>query len=178
MQDEERFRKLYQENYTLLSNILYSYLKNREDMEDCLHDVMLYAYESFEQYKDYDNPAKWLILTGKNYARNYSRRKRQKIIHENANTDLLSDCGFEENVIEEILYQKYLYTGVLEKTLAQLNFREMQLYELKYIQKMPNRKVSEVLNLAEGSVKVMNTRLKKKIIKILKKEMRKAERKN
>ena len=191
-EEQKKFQKLYEENYMLLAGILFRYLKKEEDVKDCLHDVFLYAYESYEKFKNYEEPVSWLILTTKYYALNYRRKAQKHNLHiESYEEDSIQDekgsrmqgrtgntrlkiNSFEDAVVEEIMYEMYMKKDVIQRAFTQLTVSEKQLYEMKYQKKMTNSQISKELHIKEESVKRKSSRMKKKLMYQLKKEIKNA----
>jgi len=137
---------------------------NRHDFEDCVSDVVLVALRTYN-LKEHPNICGWLCVTSKNIARNFirSRNKRSAFTSDTEIEDVISDYDFITDIENKEMYNDVL--GRLSKSLSKSDFR---LFQLKYIEKLPSKRISDILGITPVYVDVKCSRLRKKIEKTIK----------
>ena len=76
--------------------------------------------------------------------------------------DVPQDTDYEQELIEEALYVKYLEDSVPERFINQISKQEQELYFLKYIEKRTNEDIAKILNISVNAVASRTLRLKQK----------------
>jgi len=115
--------------------------------------------------KEHPNIHGWLGITSKNVARNFIRRKdrRNAFTSDTEVEDVKSDYDFITDI-----ENKELYNDVISRLSKSLSKSDYRLFQLKYIDKLPSKTISEILGINIGNTDVKCMRLRKKIEKILK----------
>ena len=121
--------QLIEENRTLfLRNIKRKFgTLSNEDLEDCLQELYLTAYEKCEDVYESANPQGWLFQTFKNITANFQRKDNKELINTTDDSTILeniTDPFQEDNLIFSILTHNLSEDRLKAILLSKLNKRE------------------------------------------------------
>ena len=164
------FRKIYSANYDTvykkIKNMIYS--KVEDDITGCVQDTFLIAWNKVDTLHNHPNITGWLIVTAQNLVSKFNAEylKRQKLIDDSIDMeDIVQENDFTQELIDDMEYQKYIESGIVEKFINQLSESEQQLYELKYKQKLKNEDIAKILKIKANAVASRSKRLIQKFKK-------------
>lgn len=159
--------------YTIAKSISYM---SKEDMEDCLMDVFCISCCKIEQLKSSPNPAGWLVKTAKLVSKNRMRRNItiDKYCCQNNEDYIYVEEDFEDQLIENIIFESWLKDNVSYKIYSLLNKTDKELYDLKLRRKLTVEEIAKRKNKSIGSIRVAVSRMEHRIKQIIiKKEFKK-----
>ena len=140
----------------------------REDVEECVSDTWLHAWNAIPPAR----PNRLSVFLGKitrNLAIDRFRKERSEK-HGGSQTalclDELSEVVGQDSRIEEEMIQK----EILEKFLRALPSQDKDIFLLRYWYMMPVTSVAERFHLSEGAVKMRLLRIRKSLREYLEKE--------
>jgi len=139
---------------------LYKYIRyltnSSNDVEDIMQDVFIRVYDNLEKYQLGTSFNRWIYKITYNHTMNELKKKnRRKVVLYDRIPDL-PDVRVED-------------TGISSKTkkiLFQLTLKERNLLYLRIYEEMSYKKMSEILNKSEVSLRKKYERARKKFIKL------------
>jgi len=148
---QNRFRRVFNENYTLLMKVVYR-ITGREDLaEEIVQETMIKFYERIEQLPYDETIRYWLLRVARNLALNYEKRRQR----ENAiNRKLIQDENtFDSETADTKLIKKF-EKSLVQKALMDLPFNLRVVLVLKEYFKFSYEEIGQALGITEGNVKV------------------------
>ena len=165
--EKELYEILLRRNNQTLYRVIRSYLKELEEVEDCMQDTYLKAYEKLHQFKHHSKFSTWLIRIGINEALARLKAKGRYItLHRSNNESLQSHIlelpdATQNNPEKKIIRQEA--KQMLENAIDKLDTKYKNIYILREIEGMSIAEVSDCLQLSASNVKVRLHRAKAKI---------------
>lgn len=162
--------KLYKEMYAYLHCLVsrWIYPSNPSDIDDIIHDVFLLVMKK-EDLENHENIKGWLVNTAKNLSRQFIEKRNQELKKTVLSIDDINDnYSVEDQVIEDIEYNKMISQNLRGKIFDKLNDNEKQFYDMKYIKKLSYDKICRLLGISIGTARARNSRLVAKIKKLIK----------
>jgi RNA polymerase sigma-70 factor (ECF subfamily) len=149
-EDQDAFGALYERYVTKIYNYIYYRTGNHHEAEDLTAMVFYRAMGHIQNYTDRGLPFQaWLYRIAHNLVANWHRdRGRRKII---ALEDYIGpgpDTETPDDQSERREEQK-----ILLETIRQLPEERQQLLILKFIERMPNAEIGQIMGRTEGAVK-------------------------
>ena len=160
LQDEDAYRKLFYHFFPVLLTFCTTILKNREDAEEIVSEVMLKVWTMGENLNQVENLTVYLFKAARNKAFDVLRKKSQKV-----STVAISD-NIQEYITDENSPES-LYTGVeltqfINKVIQALPTQSQLVYRLVKEQGMSYKQVTEVLGISINTAEThMRLALKK-----------------
>ncbi len=156
--NKDAFKEFYYCTQHALYGYILSYLKNRHETEDILHDTYIKIREKAHTYTGYEKPMAWVFTVAKNLSLMKLRNAQQiSDISEFENT--ASQSKFEENVIDNI---------VLKTALDILDQQSKEIIILHSVTGLKFREIASDLNLNIATVLTKYNRALKKMQTYLK----------
>lgn len=169
MKDLQRiFRRVYDENYTLLMRVIYR-ITGREDLaEEIVQEAMIKYYERIRQLPHDESARYWLLRVARNIALNYEkRRKRESVIHQN----IFQDPTRYTAESSDRPFLLSVETSLVQEALMSLPFNLRVPLVLKEYFNFSYSEIGEALNITEGNVKVRIHRARQSLAARLKQEV-------
>jgi len=149
----EQIVKYYQKS-------LYKYIRyltnSSNDVDDIMQDVFIRVYDNLDKYQMGTSFNRWIYKITYNHTMNeLKKKKRRKVVL----YDRMPD--FPDTRVED--------TGISSKTkkvLFQLTLEERNLLYLRIYEEMNYKKMSEILNKSEVSLRKKYERVRKKFVKL------------
>ncbi len=158
---EKRIRQIKDKLY----RFAFSILKNRDDAQDAIQDVVLKLWKSRSTLDRAQNLESYCLNAVKNQCFDVLRKQNSRIEYEKT---LMGDSSVE-NQVE--------YVDLLEKIkteLQKLPAQQRMALELRDFQGMEYDEISEILQQSINSVRVNVSRGRKKLFEIFKTELKNA----
>ncbi len=156
----ERFYKKYAKQVYLY---LYSFCHNREVAEDLMQETFLRAFCTLERQEEV---LPWLLKVARNLYLD-TWRKEKKIV----DGVEIEKTSQEKEILDTFIQQeqnKRLYQAI-----QSLEEREREIVVLYYFAELSQEKISQMLNISNGNVRVMLHRTKRKLKTMLMEDDRK-----
>jgi RNA polymerase sigma factor (sigma-70 family) len=165
---ERIYNDYYSHIYSIIKSILFS--KTDDDITSCVQEVFIIAYMKIETLYHHPNIMGWLVNTAQKYSRNFNRQysQRKKFYNDSLDIEAMPDeKDLAQEIIEEISFEEYIKSDVVNKFLKKLSSDELKLYDLKYKQKLKNEEIGAIFGINAHAVASRNTRLINKFKKII-----------
>ncbi len=148
--DPEAFGKLYELHVEKIYNYIYYRLGNRHDAEDLTAKVFYRALNHIPRYHNRGRPfAAWLYRIAHNLVANWHRdHNRRQIValeHLNLSTDKRQNPHHAAEKTDE--------WEILLDAIQELPPERQKLLTLKFVEKMSNAEIGELMGRSEGAIK-------------------------
>ena len=157
------FNCIFKRYKSFVSNILYGYIKDKDEADDITNIVFLKVYDKLQKFTAYDSFGGWLRIIANNTAVDYLRRtKHTPIVIDNVDVRLTSSRSIssdENDIVNRLTYEQIL------KEFNALSEQAQKVCELFYIDNMTSEKISEVLQIPIGTEKSHLSRSRNKLRK-------------
>lgn len=139
--EKNAYEELYQKYSSLVYQIAFSILKNKENAEDVMQNVFIKIVNLSKEKLPSKYEASWLYSVTKNEAISYIRKNKE--------TMPIEDCAekVQEDEIEEVM-QKESY----EKMISSLEQKEKQIISLKVDVGLSFKEIASLLNMPIGTI--------------------------
>ena len=117
-------------------------ISNKTDADDVLQEIWLAGFLQFEKLKNKNSFKAWIIGIARNKINDYFRNRRE----------FLSIDELPENELVQSRYGFVEYLSVHE-TLENLNSKDREILTLFYFENMPQKEISNLLDIPVGTVK-------------------------
>ena len=145
---EMAFRVLYEETYSLVRYVIYTYVQNKHTIEDLVQETYMKAYEKMNTYEA-KNFRNWIYTLAKNTAIDYLRKKKE-------------DNNLEVDFVVDKSENPYL-----SYALYHLDSLEREVFRLKVLCGHTTKKIAEALALSVKKVNSLYYNAKKNLKKSL-----------
>lgn len=140
--DMSSYDFFYKEYYSLIYGIVFSILKNKENSEDVVQNVLIKIF-SLDKSKFPDRGSlSWLYTVSKNEALNYLRKNKQFV-----NIEEIYEIKEETDEIEKII-DVHTYNKIING----LNEKEKELVSLKILSNFTFKKIGQLLKMPTATV--------------------------
>lgn len=148
--DKDAFGELYECYYTRIYNYVYYRTGNAADAEDLTAKIFFRAMQHIGNYQHQGVPfSAWLYRIAHNLVANWHRdRSRRKII----SLDDIAQWQVQGNspeFIAELLQDK----AQLQQAIRRLPADRQELLSLKFVERMSNAQIGDVMGRSEGAIK-------------------------
>ena len=148
--DKQAFGEIYQQYVERIYNYCYYRTSNQQEAEDLTTRVFMRALAHIENYDERGVPfSAWLYRIAHNLVANWHRdNSRHKVIP-------LDDYLFAEGqeTSPEAYAEQQEEQEILMNTIKHLPEDRQQLLFLKYVERLSNAEIGEVMNRTEGAIK-------------------------
>ena len=156
---EEAFRLLVNEYKERLYWHVRKILISHEDTDDVLQNVFVKIWQSLSDFRFDSKLYTWMYRIATNEALNFLNERRRKVY---GNADEIS--GFLENTLEsEPFFSGDDIQKELQKALLVLSDRQRVVFNMKYFDDMSYDDMSQILDVAVGTLKATYHNAVKKI---------------
>ncbi len=133
----------------LVTQIVRKMTTNEDDQKDLVQDIYLKAYQYLPSFQFKSKLSTWIANIAYNTTINYLQKKRIPIIGiEKENED-----KFIEGENPELETIKTEAVEILNAEIAKLPPLYQTLITLYHLEELPNKEISEITNLPEGTIK-------------------------
>lgn len=140
-EDKTAYEKLYQKYSSLVYQIAFSILKNKENAEDIMQNVFIKIGNLSKEKLPSNYEASWLYSVTKNEAISYLRKNKDTL-----QIDEIEEKG-KEDTIEEVV-GKNTYQNII----SSLEQKEKQIISLKVEIGLSFKEIAKLLNMPIGTV--------------------------
>lgn len=165
--DREFMIRLYKDHRPLLYSMIYPIVKNTDDTEDLIQDIVVKLIDILDFLKGFDHNTlvSYLAEMGKHYAINFvgkaSRRKNVSII----DYDYWEDTSVN---IDEILIDR-MWIDNLHLVWPTLREETQRILVMKCFLNMPDEEIAKVFHIKTNSVRMRLTRARREVKEALEK---------
>lgn len=145
------FNRIYKKYKAFVSNILYGYIKDKDEANDIANIVFLKVYDKIGKFTAYDSFGGWLRIITNNTAVDYLRRtKHTPVVSDTLDSRLVSNVSASSNEID--LVNRLTYEQLLEEFNA-LSEQAQKVCRLFYLDNMTSKDIGKTLSMSENTVK-------------------------
>lgn len=145
------FNRIYKKYKAFVSNILYGYIKDKDEANDIANIVFLKVYDKIGKFTAYDSFGGWLRIITNNTAVDYLRRtKHTPVVSDTLDSRLVSNVSASSNEID--LVNRLTYEQLLEEFNA-LSEQAQKVCRLFYLDNMTSKDIGKTLRMSENTVK-------------------------
>ena len=155
LQDEEKFRQIYERQIEMVYRICYLLLQNRADAEDAAQGVFLKLWERKKTFQDLNHEKAWLITVSRNHCRDILRSPWHK--KRIAMEDVIGEYADTEKTGE-----RELLSAVME-----LPAKYREAVYLYYYEGYSIREMSGILHRKESTIQSRLAAARKKLKQLL-----------
>lgn len=166
-QVDEEFKLVYDTYFENITRFCKVKLKNRNEAQDCVQECFTVYYNRLLQGEKIENAGAYLYKIADNVVNSQFRRDKKQM--NLVDIDELREELYVENTAD---YSNLDYDTVAEKIINELNIKEKEIYELRYIHKKSLEEISQTLNISFTAVAQRLFRLREKVKKIVNEEMK------
>jgi len=155
--------QLYSTFYKRVYNACYRVLYDSLEAEDAMQESFLKAFSSLDDYKDSVPFEAWLVRIGINTCIDKLRKKKLETVdlYENINYDVEdTDNSAEwEQILSKVEQVKAAIARLPESSRLVINLYLIEGYD--------HEEISEILNIAPGTVRIQYMRAKQKLLELV-----------
>ena len=145
------FNRIYKKYKAFVSNILYNYIRDKDEANDIANIVFLKVYDNIEKFTDYTSFGGWLRIITNNTAIDYLRKiKHSPVVSDTLDSRLVSNMSAGSN--ETDLVNRLTHEQLLEEFNA-LSEQAQKVCRLFYLENMTSKDIGETLGMPENTVK-------------------------
>lgn len=157
-------QKAFEEIYNFYKNSLYLFsvtlLRNQADAEEVVQETFVKVYQKIGTLKDYKTFHSWIFTINHNNAiKLYHKGKRQMVLDDE---DLVENIVTSNESQKEDL-DKQEVINVIKDELDQLPEKFLVVGQLRFLDGLTTKEISEVLEIPEGTVKNRLNRIRNTI---------------
>ncbi len=163
--DKEALQSLLGCNCAWLKGLVYSILRDTDDIDDVLQDICVRLISKIDSLRQPERFRPWLAVLARRQALRYRQQKNQRLRHLNEG---LADLKCDEKNAElfEIIEQKEQYEQVLD-AIESLPEKYRQVFVLEHIDDLTYRQISEILDIPISTVQIRLVRARQMLYKQL-----------
>lgn len=155
-QQDAFYAELYDRYVGKIYRRCYFILKNEAEAADATQDIFTKIFINLSQFKDNQKFSSWVMSISRNYCIDLIRKNKKSI--QAADYQL-------ENLAETVVDDANHYTDfnvfeLLKKALGSVSATDRSILEMKYLQELSIRDISQVLNKSESAIKMRLKRAK------------------
>lgn len=160
------FNRIFKKYKGFVTNILYSYIKDKDEAKDITNIVFLKVYDKLSKFTAYNSFGGWLRIITNHTAVDYLRTiKHVPIVIDSIDARLASSKSISSN--ENDLVNRLTSEQILKEFNA-LSEDAQKVCELFYLDNMTCKQISDALNMSEGTIKSHLSRSRSKLKKLFK----------
>lgn len=147
--DTRAFAMIVKNTERLVAQIVRRMIDNEEDQKDLVQDIYMKAYRNLSSFKFQSKLSTWVGTIAYNTTINHLEKKKIQfydidLLHENV---LINSETAEKNIF------KSETTEALKEEINNLPPLYKTLISLYHVEELPNKEISEITNLPEGTIK-------------------------
>lgn len=144
------------------------YNATKEDIEDCLQDLFVVAYENYESFNASQNKIGWLFISLRNIlSNNLKASKKRRIAFSKYINKPNRTESFEDDILFGILTKHLSEDTLIKEIFSHFSSSEIELYNLRYKEKLSTKDIAKKLGIPHGTVRRRLFDLNRKVRKII-----------
>ncbi len=163
--DVEAFGKIYDLLLDRVYRFFYFRVSSKEDAEDLAEGIFMKIWENLKKYNDVGVPFEaWVFRIARNQMTDYYRTRKTNVSIDEA-LEIKDDNPSVEDIVETNLTKE----KVLE-ALKKLPDTYREIITLKFIEKLENKEICQILDKPVDQIRVLQSRALKALRKVLQNE--------
>ncbi|SHI07258.1 RNA polymerase sigma-70 factor, ECF subfamily [Sporobacter termitidis DSM 10068] len=156
------FEELCRENYARIYRYIFAMTGSKESAEDLIQDVFTAAIEKGEAFLQHENPPAYLYKTARNMTFTYLKQRRRMAAEPLDENTPDGDGDLSDQLLRT--YDKQIdETAYAGQVLHGLDSGQRELYEKRYVERLPIRDISQELGTSEPAMRMRLVRLRRDI---------------
>lgn len=159
--DKESLQLLFRENWAWLKGLVYSIVRNADDIDDVLQDICVRVIGKINTLRQPEKFRSWLAILAQRQALRFRQQKAQRKITVNME---LSDLELDNNSAQLIdnIEQRQQHQLILS-AVKSLPEKYRQVFILKHINDLTYRQIAEILDVPLTTVQIRLVRARRMI---------------
>lgn len=149
-------------HYTSMYRVAASVMRSDDEAADIVQDAMLRLFEKRNQLENIVDTKSYCINVVRNACLNKLRGKKQHL-----STDEVTDIDSAEDVHTELEWRDFY--GIVSKAMTRLPVDQRNVFRMSVYGGFSNIEITELLGITQGNVRVLLSRARIKIRKLLSK---------
>ncbi|MEZ3576177.1 MAG: RNA polymerase sigma factor [Muribaculaceae bacterium] len=149
-------------HYTSMYRVAASVMRSDDEAADIVQDAMLRLFEKRNQLENIVDTKSYCINVVRNACLNKLRGKKQHL-----STDEVTDIDSAEDVHTELEWRDFY--GIVSKAMTRLPVDQRNVFRMSVYGGFSNIEIAELLGITQGNVRVLLSRARIKIRKLLSK---------
>lgn len=149
-------------HYTSMYRVAASVMRSDDEAADIVQDAMLRLFEKRNQLENIVDTKSYCINVVRNACLNKLRSKKQHL-----STDEVTDIDSAEDVHTELEWRDFY--GIVSKAMTRLPVDQRNVFRMSVYGGFSNIEIAELLGITQGNVRVLLSRARIKIRKLLSK---------
>lgn len=149
-------------HYTSMYRVAASVMRSDDEAADIVQDAMLRLFEKRNQLENIVDTKSYCINVVRNACLNKLRGKKQHL-----STDEVTDIDSAEDVQTELEWRDFY--GIVSKAMTRLPVDQRNVFRMSVYGGFSNIEIAELLGITQGNVRVLLSRARIKIRKLLSK---------
>jgi len=161
--DKEAMQLLLGCNWAWLKGLVYSILRDADDIDDVLQDICVRVISKISSLRRPERFRPWLAVLARRQALRYRQQKHQRLRPLNEELADLK-CNEKAARLFEIIEQKEQYRQVLD-AIGSLPEKYRQVFVLEHIDDLTYRQIAEILDIPVTTVQIRLVRARQMLYK-------------
>lgn len=164
----QAFGSLIKKYETRVISLVWKIVKNKEDAEDIAQEIFLKVFRNLSGFRENSKFSTWLYQISYNTAISYYRQQNIEINTDNfyADDKTISET---QNSLNKMIAKEREY--ILNQAIKSINPEDAALIDLYYREECSIEEIMKITGLNDSNVKVRLFRVRKKLYKILNKQL-------
>lgn len=148
--DRKAFEGLLCVYYRPLFEYGTKFLKDRDELKDCVHDLFVNLWERRSFLGPVANLKIYLLISLRNLI--FQRRQKKNLLWDELSEDFYDSLPDDNNHVEHYMIMEEMETQKrvqLQKIFKQLPKRQQEVIHLKFYENLSNEQIAEVLNISK-----------------------------
>jgi len=160
---------LFDENKTMVYNVVLSFLQNTEDAEDITQEVFIEVYRSINKFKGNSSISTWIYRISVNKSLDFLRKKKRKkrfgiisslFTNEDKNKEIIQIANFEH---PGVLIEQKENAKLLFRLIDDLKDKQKTAFILFHIEDLNQKQIAEIMGISSKAVELLIRRAKIKL---------------
>jgi len=170
--DPRAFKELFDSNATLVHNVCFRMLGNRQDAEDVTQEVFLEAYRSLKRFRFESKLSTWLYRIAVNRSLNHQRKRKLErwlSLDFEVGEGSAEESAFPDTAANgpDRLVEKKDVERIVQEAISKLPERQRIALLLHRYEELPYQEIAKIMDVSVASVESLLHRAKETLAKRL-----------
>ena len=149
--EANNFNEIIKAHQQKIYAVVFAMVRNEAETDEIVQQTFISAFKGLKKFRSESSIETWLVKIALNNTRTYFRkRKFLSFFYDNEGN--AADIKDETQNTEKAVENEAVKKGVA-KAIAKLPFRQKEVFVMKHLNGFSIKEISQVLNIAQGSVK-------------------------
>ncbi len=149
--ETDNFNEIIKKYQQKIYAVVFAMVRNEAETDEIVQQTFLNAFKGLKKFRGGSSVETWLVKIAMNNTRTYFRKRKFLSFfydNEGKTADIKDDTQNTEKAVENEAVKKRI-----AKALTKLPFRQKEVFVMKHLNGFSIAEISQVLNIAQGSVK-------------------------